>query len=460
MRKAESSRIKWTHPSVLKVAKDGDPEKVILGRARELVLRSLQEGWSGPPYDPFLLAEKLRISVLPNESILDARLISESGSKTVIEFNPNRPKSRIAFSIAHEIAHTLFEDFGKTTWYRHSKKELKADVWQLEMLCNIAAAEFLMPIGGFPELDKVDLSIDAILRQRKRYEVSAEAVLLRAVRLTKIPLSVFCVSMIESPTQSSSYKVDYSVNSMSLKENILRGSFLPRDSVVKQCTAIGFTAKGRERWNDSRTDLQIECLGVPPYPDHIFPRVVGIARPLKIKHQAQSGITYLLGDATLPRGTGTKIIAHIVNDKARSWGGGFGRYLKSKWPHSLTEYKAWLNENPKSFVLGATKLTNVEKGTWLCNLVAQKGYGKSERNRVLYTSLKKCLDSLATQAKKSEATVHMPRIGCGEGGASWSVISELIQESLCSNGIHVTVYDLPNSNPREEIIQESFLNRM
>lgn len=450
--------INWTHPSVLRVAKEGDPEEVILDRARKIVLDSLQEGWSGPPYDPFLLAERLNISVCPNESILDARLISESGLKPLIEFNPNRSRARIAYSIAHEIAHTMFDDFSYANRYRHRRDEMKADDWQLEMLCNRAAAEFLMPIGGFPEIDYEDFSIDVVLKLRKEYEVSAEAVLLRIVRLTRLPLSIFCASMIESSLPSKLYRIDYSVSSLSLEESPQRGSILPDESVAKQCSAIGYTAKGRERWSGSRIDLHVECVGVSPYPGHIFPRVVGIAKPLRVRQYTPSGITYLVGDATSPHGTGAKIIAHIVNDKARSWGGGFGRSLKSKWPHSLSEYKEWRIVNPKSFVLGATKFTYVDKNIWLCNLLAQRGYGKSKRTRVQYTSLKTCLESLAVQAKKLGATVHLPRIGCGEGGASWFIVSELIQEYLCRRGISVTVYDLPNSTRKKEAIQESFLS--
>jgi hypothetical protein len=38
----------------------------------------------------------------------------------------------------------------------------------------------------------------------------------------------------------------------------------------------------------------------------------------------------------------------------------------------------------------------------------------------------------------------MPRIGTGEAGGSWHLISNLIVEELCSEGIPVKVYDLPN----------------
>jgi hypothetical protein len=58
--------------------------------------------------------------------------------------------------------------------------------------------------------------------------------------------------------------------------------------------------------------------------------------------------------------------------------------------------------------------------------------------------MKACLDILADIALEREASIHMPRIGCGQAGGSWHVVRELIDECVCSRGIPVTVYDLPN----------------
>ena len=42
------------------------------------------------------------------------------------------------------------------------------------------------------------------------------------------------------------------------------------------------------------------------------------------------------------------------------------------------------------------------------------------------------------------ASVHMPRIGTGQAGGSWSIIEDLVDNELCAHGVPVTVYDLPN----------------
>src|ERR1700733_9169729 len=47
---------KWSHPSVLAL-KEPDPIAAIILRARHVVLDAIERGWSGPPYNPFTLAE-------------------------------------------------------------------------------------------------------------------------------------------------------------------------------------------------------------------------------------------------------------------------------------------------------------------------------------------------------------------------------------------------------------------
>jgi O-acetyl-ADP-ribose deacetylase (regulator of RNase III) len=48
---------------------------------------------------------------------------------------------------------------------------------------------------------------------------------------------------------------------------------------------------------------------------------------------------------------------------------------------------------------------------------------------------------VAEKAKELNASVHMPRIGCGLAGGEWSKVEPIIIETLCKNGVEVTVYD-------------------
>ena len=129
-------QILWTNKSVLKFAGNADPIGVIEAKVRELVLRARDAGWSGPPYNPMAIADLLRIPVEANGEIADARTVP-AGAGVKIEFNPTRPRERVRFSVAHEIAHTLFPDVAEQTRHRGGTAA-SPDEWQLEMLCNLA----------------------------------------------------------------------------------------------------------------------------------------------------------------------------------------------------------------------------------------------------------------------------------------------------------------------------------
>src|SRR5690349_4117995 len=150
---ARSEGIQWTNKSVLTLAKGADPIGVIEKLARDLVLQARDAGWQGPPFNPVAIADLLKIPVEANAEVSDARIFAtESGLR--IQFNPTRARERVRFSIAHELAHTLFPDVAKEIRNRGGNKAA-ADDWQLEMLCNLAASEFVMPMGALPSRDRL-----------------------------------------------------------------------------------------------------------------------------------------------------------------------------------------------------------------------------------------------------------------------------------------------------------------
>src|SRR5687767_6608803 len=61
---------KWTHPSVLLYAAGSEPIAKIVEDSRRRVLSAIEEGWSGPPFDPIQLARLWRIDVTPRSDIL------------------------------------------------------------------------------------------------------------------------------------------------------------------------------------------------------------------------------------------------------------------------------------------------------------------------------------------------------------------------------------------------------
>jgi O-acetyl-ADP-ribose deacetylase (regulator of RNase III) len=439
----------WTNPSVLALTSDRDPVEVITQKARSVILDFIEAGWSVPPLDPFALADHLKIAVVPREDIRDARTVHAGGGKLRIEFNPNRPRGRVRYSISHEITHTLFPDCKEQVRNRATHEEMKADEWQLEMLCNVGAAELLMPVGSFPDLQEQTLSIDHLMELRKEYDVSTEALLLRIGRLTLDQCIIFSASRREE--NAGRYQIDYAIYSKTLATHKLQGLLLPTDSVVAECTAIGYTAKGHEVWQQSLGDLKIECVGIPPYPNQPYPRVMGIAVPSKREARVVNRINYLRGDATKPRGAGQRIIAHVVNDWTANWGGrGFASFVRHKWPAVQQDFINWATARRGNLSLGKIHLTEIDESTTIIHMICQRGYGESRKPRIRYAALRACLDQVADIASARGASVHMPRIGTGQAGGAWNIINELIEDALCRRGLKVTVYDLPNAEVKED----------
>ena len=440
--KRARSGSRWTHTSVLNLAGQDDPIDVITNRARALVVQAMDEGWSGPPFDPITLAELRKIRVVGRNDIRDARIVPVGQDDLQIEFNPNRPPARVRYSLAHEIAHTLFPDCREQVRNRASRHEIEGDEWQLEVLCNIAAAEFLMPVGTLPHLKGDELSIDRLIERRKEYQVSAEALLIRVARLADEPCATFCATRIEEGKSAGRYRVDYTIPSEGWAGDRPRGTLLPAQTRVSECTAIGYTAKSTEVWPGNIGEVYLECVGISPYPGASFPRVVGV---LRSEHMVprQSCITYLAGDATEPRGSGYKIIAHVVNDAAPRWGAGFPLALRRRWKHVQEEFIAWVGQDRNRLRLGVVHEVVVSESCSIIHMVAQRGYGPSPTPRIRYSALRTCLEQVAARAKELNASVHMPRIGAGQAGGSWQLVEELISSSLCAAGVNVSVYDLP-----------------
>jgi O-acetyl-ADP-ribose deacetylase (regulator of RNase III) len=434
---------RWTNASVKRLAGEDDPVEVITKKARGLVLAAMDSGWSGPPFDPLLLSDFIKLQVVPRGDLRDARIVP-AGDGFCIEYNPTRPRSRVRYSIAHEIAHTLFPDCSDQIRNRAAPREIRNDEWQLEALCNIAAAEFLMPMGSLGQLTPQDLGIDNLLELRQKYDVSTEAILIRAVHAVNWPCAVFSASRIESPGGQTEYRLDYVIGSNAWRVATGRGARLSGLNIISQCSAIGYTAKGTERIGG--TDLHVECIGIPPYPGSTFPRVTGILTP---SGEAESGaaITFVRGDALEPRGKGRKLIVHVVNDATPNWGGrGFAQALRRKWPAVQESFIQWATMGTGALSLGHVHMERLDDDLTVASMVCQRGYGASPRTRLRYAALESCLFTVAREAQERAASVHMPRIGCGEAGGSWQLVQELITSILLVSDVPVFVYDLPGAD--------------
>ena len=428
----------WTNHSVIALSGELNPIAEVARRAREVVLDAMAEGWTGPPYDPFALADILGIPTVASADVRDARVGYRDG-RYIIEYSPYKPKGRTRFSIAHEIGHTLFPNCADLVRNRVQLIKADSDEWQLELLCNLAAAEFLMPIGALGDVKDQPVTLDAVLDMQRTFEVSTEAILLRMAKVTTDNVAVFAASRVAGNSDESPYQVDYFSPSKSFA-NFASTQPLPSGSIVSRCTAIGTTARGRERWPGITEKLWIECVGVPSYPGHVFPRVVGLVRDVRPAELSDTGdgIRYLEADALLPVTPGPKIIAFVVNDKVKKWGGGFALEVSKTWPQVQTAF-----EESGELRLGSIHVTAVADDITTVAMVAQHGYRRGSRPGIRYPALNNSLSGLGDVALGIGASIHLPLIGAGQAGGDWRVIEELIEDNLVQRGIPVTVYVRP-----------------
>lgn len=165
-------------------------------------------------------------------------------------------------------------------------------------------------------------------------------------------------------------------------------------------------------------------------------------------------IKYVIGDATDPIVKGDRYIVHVCNNVG-GWGRGFVLALSKRWKWPEYHYRAEFAAG--RVILGSTYFVPVDQGidgvTFVVNMVAQEGYGAKNarphrtnepdaRPPIRYDALRICLLDVASDIRDNHpnATVHMPRIGCGLAGGRWEDVEPLINETL--SDIDIYVYDL------------------
>ncbi|MFN6085789.1 MAG: macro domain-containing protein [Fluviicola sp.] len=154
-----------------------------------------------------------------------------------------------------------------------------------------------------------------------------------------------------------------------------------------------------------------------------------------------SHITYTKGDATAPTSTGNKIIVHVCNDIG-GWGKGFVMAISKRWKEHEKAYRNWF-QSKENFELGQVQFVQVEEDLWIANVIGQHKINKDDSGLppIRYDAIEKGLELVGLFAYENNASIHMPRIGCGLAGGTWDKIEPIISSTLLSKEILVTVYD-------------------
>lgn len=200
-------------------------------------------------------------------------------------------------------------------------------------------------------------------------------------------------------------------------------------------SAITRSLKGERRWQLDDLQAFADYFDVEP--------ALFLADPSEAIGAA-SVIRYVIGDATQPEAV-PAVVVHVCNDVGK-WGAGFTRALSRRSPVPEWSYRRWYASREQSdFGLGATQLVEVDRGRlWVVNMVAQHGVGPSDEPRVRYDALENTLSQAAADARRLNASVHMPRIGCGLAGGSWDQVGPIVETTFRRSGVDVFVYDPPD----------------
>lgn len=453
----------WSNPSVLAFAGEKDPLVAATDAARALIDAARDSGMTAPPVDVVKLAKLLGLELRPLNSISDAAIAAVDGQKPatalsgmlptderlMLVYNPSRPRGRLRFSIAHEIGHALFADVAQATRHRTPTGALPDaghDAWELELLCNVIAAELLLPHEAVIGLLDIDTDIDFVMEARARWDVSTEALLRRLVASTSRGLTLVAASHRGDP---SSLVVEYAVGPAA--DLTPRGSRIPLNVAQAAPLAVGQTSKTAADLDGHR--FTIQAVGSPPYPGQSLPRVLALLEPAPTATASDPRLTFVTGDiAGVDGSTGPVVIAHVVSDSARAWSRrGVAAALARTWPRAAAAFRAWSVAAPENLTLGHVHHVDQTDATGqqvtIASMVVQQGYGPGPTTRLQYDALAVALRSVADIAARNGATVHMPRIGAGQAGGRWDLIEVAVADLLVDRGVPVTVYTLP-ARPR------------
>jgi O-acetyl-ADP-ribose deacetylase (regulator of RNase III) len=152
-------------------------------------------------------------------------------------------------------------------------------------------------------------------------------------------------------------------------------------------------------------------------------------------------IQYTKGDATSPQSENNKVIVHICNDIG-GWGKGFVMAISKRWKKPENQYREWF-KSKDGFELGKVQFVQVEEDLWIANLIGQHKINKDENGNapIRYDAVEEGLKEVTLFAIKNNASIHMPRIGCGLAGGKWEMMEPIILKTLSKNYVEVVVYD-------------------
>jgi hypothetical protein len=250
-------------------------------------------GWSGPPYNPEILASLNDIQVEAAEDIrADARIFPGDDGRLIIQYTPSVSLERQRFSICHEITHTRFPDCYEEVRYRQRQGKLDWKHQALERLCNIGAAELLIPYEDFQAAvngQRPSLELADTLRQS--FACSMEAMLYRIIDLSNEPCAVVFLSKRLKPREEHSmhpefdlglaipqpkYRIDYTRASETFTAYFPQHKSAPESSIVNTGASAKFPSAVEDWEIAGLGPARVQVAVLPVIPDKPTERVAAL----------------------------------------------------------------------------------------------------------------------------------------------------------------------------------------
>jgi hypothetical protein len=148
-----------------------------MAEAITTIATGLLEGVSHPPTDLSAIERKVSVYSCVAEDIAGSGELRRDESGLRIVYSCYLPKPRRRFTIAHEIAHAYFE----SCW-----PDLPRPNKEVEKICDMMAAEILMPSSHVLEIIKGEFRLDRIFEIARTFQVSLSAAAIRCARLKSV----------------------------------------------------------------------------------------------------------------------------------------------------------------------------------------------------------------------------------------------------------------------------------
>lgn len=247
-------------------------------KCREHVAYAKSLGWSGPPFDPRVLASILgiRVEEMPPPWDGDGRIFPRDGD-AVIQYRPGQVQERQRFTVCHEIAHVCFPDFAE--FIRHYNADAEANTTahrRFEKLCNVGAGELLMPHDDFQaDLVGKKVCLQEVCSLSARYGASVDAVIRRWLDYTEHPCAVAFLS--DQPFEGFAavpdrFRVRWFWPAKAFKGYLQTGTLISRSACLQNAPlqTQGFVAATKETWwiKERPRQWYVESMKLPPILDN------------------------------------------------------------------------------------------------------------------------------------------------------------------------------------------------